>query len=209
VNICMSPDSYEALKRSLSHIGFPMNDHPRFRKTGSVETLGSYLTRSAVAQILWASMFVALGGRELLVCWYAAIFAFAFSVREFNWRGHGAALPREKRRGSERHSRSKPLNQRLYGLTVGEWHENHHKYSSSANTALSPGQIDLAFQFIRLLALLGLVDSYSDAKRTFEETLSVDEAGTSNAARAGFSRSRTKTRASESPVTRLRLGNPR
>lgn len=41
--------------------------------------------------------------------------------------------------------------------TMGEsWHSNHHAFPSSARHGLYPGQIDLGWQFIRLLKFLGL-----------------------------------------------------
>lgn len=41
--------------------------------------------------------------------------------------------------------------------TMGEsWHSNHHAFPSSARHGLYPGQIDLGWQFIRLLEKLGL-----------------------------------------------------
>jgi stearoyl-CoA desaturase (delta-9 desaturase) len=41
--------------------------------------------------------------------------------------------------------------------TMGEsWHSNHHAFPSSARHGLYPGQIDLGWQFVRLLQRLGL-----------------------------------------------------
>jgi sn-1 stearoyl-lipid 9-desaturase len=41
--------------------------------------------------------------------------------------------------------------------TMGEsWHSNHHAFPASARHGLYPGQIDLGYDFIRLLACLGL-----------------------------------------------------
>lgn len=44
--------------------------------------------------------------------------------------------------------------------TMGEsWHSNHHAFPSSARHGLYPGQIDLGFRFIQLLALAGLASN--------------------------------------------------
>ena len=44
--------------------------------------------------------------------------------------------------------------------TMGEsWHSNHHAFPSSARHGLYPGQIDLGYRFIQLLALLGLASN--------------------------------------------------
>ena len=41
--------------------------------------------------------------------------------------------------------------------TMGEaWHSNHHAFPASARHGLYPGQIDLGYRFVQLLALLGL-----------------------------------------------------
>ena len=41
--------------------------------------------------------------------------------------------------------------------TMGEaWHNNHHAFPGSAKHGLYRGQLDLGFQFIRMLELLGL-----------------------------------------------------
>jgi hypothetical protein len=41
--------------------------------------------------------------------------------------------------------------------TMGEaWHSNHHAFPSSARHGLYPGQIDLGWQFVRLLQAVGL-----------------------------------------------------
>jgi stearoyl-CoA desaturase (delta-9 desaturase) len=41
--------------------------------------------------------------------------------------------------------------------TMGEsWHGNHHAFPSSARHGLYPGQIDIGYRFVQLLALLGL-----------------------------------------------------
>jgi hypothetical protein len=41
--------------------------------------------------------------------------------------------------------------------TMGEsWHNNHHAFPGSARHGLYPGQIDLGWEFVRLLRALGL-----------------------------------------------------
>jgi stearoyl-CoA desaturase (delta-9 desaturase) len=60
------------------------------------------------------------------------------------------------------------LNQRFYGYISGEWHNNHHAFRVSANTAFLPGQVDLAFWAIRAMHLLGIVAKYNDHKLQFE-----------------------------------------
>jgi stearoyl-CoA desaturase (delta-9 desaturase) len=47
----------------------------------------------------------------------------------------------------------------IVASVIGEgWHNNHHAFPRSANFGLQPGQTDIGYVFIRLLARLGLVD---------------------------------------------------
>ena len=167
LNTNMSEKAYESLVRSLSHIGFPINSYLAFRRTGGIETTGYYLGRVFFAQLWWCIFFFTLAGVDLVLGWYTAIFVQTFLVREFNWRGHGGNYRFEKKPGWEFDRKSRALNQRFYGFTVAEWHDNHHRYPMSANNGFLTGQIDLAFQFIKLLSLVGIVKSYFDAKRLF------------------------------------------
>jgi sn-1 stearoyl-lipid 9-desaturase len=114
-------------------------------------------------------MFFTLGGIKLVGGWYTSIFVMSFIVRDFNWRGHGGNFRYQKKPGWEFNTKSRALNQYFYGLTVGEWHDNHHKYSMSANNGFLPGQIDIAFQIIKLMRRLGIVKSYMDARPIFEK----------------------------------------
>jgi sn-1 stearoyl-lipid 9-desaturase len=42
--------------------------------------------------------------------------------------------------------------------TMGEsWHNNHHAFPASARHGLYPGQLDLGYEFLRLLERVGLV----------------------------------------------------
>ena len=53
-----------------------------------------------------------------------------------------------------------------------EWHDNHHEYPISASNGFLPGQIDIAFQIIKLMHRTGIVESYIDARALFERVLS-------------------------------------
>jgi stearoyl-CoA desaturase (delta-9 desaturase) len=82
---------------------------------------------------------------------------------------HGGNQPRRKKVGWEFDDRNYALNQWFYGYIASEWHDNHHKYPFSASNGFLPGQIDLAFQIIKLLHRLGIVESYVNAKPLFEK----------------------------------------
>ena len=94
----------------------------------------------------------------------------SFIVRDVNWRGHGGNFRFQKKPGWEFETNSKALNQYFYGLTVGEWHDNHLKYPMSANNGFLLGQIDVAFQINKLMHKLGIVEeSDMDARPIFEK----------------------------------------
>ena len=167
LNINISKKTYKSLARSVRHIGIPINSYSRFRRTGSIEMTNYYITRVIFSHLLWGTVFFTTGGVTFLWCWYTSIFVMAFIIRDFNWRGHGGNFRFEKRPGWEFDTKTRAMNQRFYGLTVGEWHDNHHKYPMSANSGFLPGQFDVAFQIIRFLSLVGIVESYFDAKNIF------------------------------------------
>jgi stearoyl-CoA desaturase (delta-9 desaturase) len=96
------------------------------------------------------------------------VFTFTFLMRDFNYRGH-------RRRGEPRHVEgwdldrdSLALNQRFYGYLAGEWHNNHHSFSASANCGFRPGQPDLAFIVIKGLHRTGVVERFNDHRPHFE-----------------------------------------
>jgi sn-1 stearoyl-lipid 9-desaturase len=158
---------YLKLTRHLQHIGFPINDYATFRRSGMVETLRHYLLRTVFAQTLWCTSVYALGGMRYLLAWYASAFLLWSLQRDFAYRAHrGQRVP-----GWEFDQRSAALNRRFYGYSSSEWHDNHHSFPSSANTAFLPGQFDLVFQIIRFMRWLGLISFYIDARARFEARL--------------------------------------
>jgi len=84
------------------------------------------------------------------------VFLFTFAVRDFNFRGHsnltGAPRPGE------------PVNQVLYGLFAGEWHENHHDYPRLARSGLRWWQIDVPYYAICAMKLSGVVSEYNSRR---------------------------------------------
>lgn len=92
-------------------------------------------------------------------------------MRDFNYFGHGGGHQRPKRPGWEFYDRTLALNQTFYGIVASEWHNNHHMFPRSANTGLTPSQIDVSFLVIRLMRKLGIVSSYVDAVPRFRRQL--------------------------------------
>jgi fatty-acid desaturase len=164
LNVDISESRYEALKKSVAHIGFKMNGYAQFRRTGTVENLPHYFARVLFAQVFWSSLIYYFGGAPYVVTWYAATFMLWFLLRDFGWRGHRG---RHKAAGWEFDARSSATNQRFYGYLASEWHDNHHLFPGSANLAFLPSQFDISFQIVRLLKALGMVSVYFDAKPSF------------------------------------------
>lgn len=157
------------LVKSLAHIGLYTNSYDQFRKTGSVERLPQYAARLILSQSLWCGAIYFLGGVSYVAAYYAAIFIVTFLIRDFNWRGHGGSAPGVKRPGWEFHRKSNALNQYFYGYIASEWHDNHHRYITSAKNGFLPGQLDVAFAIIKLLHRLGIVKSYINAEALFRK----------------------------------------
>lgn len=169
VNRSIGPRDYETLQRSLSHVGFPMNDHAAYQRTGSVERLWHFWGRTAVAQIVFAAVGLLAGGLPFLLAGYGGLFVFTALLRDFPWRGHGGNFRDHKIPGWEFDTRSRSLNNRFYGVLAGEWHDNHHRFPTSANSAFLAGQIDIVFLLVKLLHRAGIVRSYQDASGLFRE----------------------------------------
>jgi stearoyl-CoA desaturase (delta-9 desaturase) len=169
VNTAIDERRYDALARSLKHIGFPLNSYAQFQRTGSVERVSHYVARTVFAQSVGMAVSYALGGWHFVSVWYAALFVVTFFMRDFPWRGHGGDFRTTKIAGWEFDERSRSVNSAVFGYIAGEWHDNHHLLPASANCAFLPGQLDFPFQIVRLWRRLGIVDSYYDASDTFRE----------------------------------------
>jgi stearoyl-CoA desaturase (delta-9 desaturase) len=168
INTAIDKRRYEALVRSLKHIGFPANRYDTFQKSGGVEPTSHYLARTAFAQTLWILVSYTAGGWHYVTVWYSAVSIFIFFMRDFPWRGHGGNFRMHKIEGWEFDRRSRSLNTHVFGYLGGEWHDNHHLLPASANSAFLKGQLDLPFQILRVLCRLGIVRDYYDASETFE-----------------------------------------
>ncbi|GGA81783.1 hypothetical protein GCM10011521_20160 [Arenimonas soli] len=163
----ISEAQYERIKARLKHIGMPFSSYASFRRWGCVESIPHYLARWTLATVLWAALWYALGGLPLLMAWFAVQFCWHGAVRDFNFRGHGSIEAPGQVDGVDFDRSSFARNQRFYGLLAGEWHNNHHAFRASANSGFLPGQLDVPFQFIRLLKKCRLVSHYHDHRQQF------------------------------------------
>ena len=140
---------YERLVKSLAHVGFLSNSYAQYQRTGSVENLWYWFARVIFACLFWCGLAWVVAGWWGVWAWLSGAFLFTFLVRDFNFRGHGTFT------GTEQHG--KPVNQFLYGLTVGEWHENHHNYPRLARSGLRWWQVDVPYWVILAMKSCGIV----------------------------------------------------
>lgn len=171
INTRMTPQQYKLIVWSVRHIGFPVSSYEQFQKTGTIEHAGYMALRTIFAQAFWIGVAWLIGGLSFVLAWYAAVFLVILTVRDFNYFGHGGGHQRPKRPGWEFYDRTLALNQTFYGIVASEWHNNHHMFPRSANTGLTPSQIDVSFLVIRLMRKLGIVSSYVDAVPRFRQQL--------------------------------------
>ena len=168
LNPNMTQRQYELICRSVNHIGLKVNSYASYQRTGSIEDIAYYLGKTLFAQVFWSSIIVLVAGEAYVFAWYSSIFLTTALIRDFNWRGHGGNFRKVKKLRWEYDTKSRALNQHFYGYIASEWHDNHHKYPFSANNGFLPGQFDIAFQIIKLMHRLRIVESYVDAKPLFE-----------------------------------------
>lgn len=171
INTAMTPEQYRHIESSVQHIGFPVSTYEQFQRTGTIEHAGHMAARTLFAQVALAGLAYLIGGVSFVLAHYAAVALVILTIRDFNYFGHGGSRQREKKAGWEFDQRTLALNQIFYGIVASEWHNNHHMFPRSANTALTRGQIDVSFWVIRLMRGLGIVSSYVDAAPRFRQRL--------------------------------------
>jgi sn-1 stearoyl-lipid 9-desaturase len=87
--------------------------------------------------------------------WISGVFLLTFVLRDFNFRGHSSFF------GTDRHGM--PVNQVVYGIIAGEWHENHHAHPRLARSGLTWWQVDAPYWIIRLMKWCGVVTHYNSS----------------------------------------------
>ncbi len=151
----------------LSRIPSQWNDLASFRRSGSFEKEWRYPVRFCLCNLFWTSFFLLLGRPDLLCAFYAAALTFLLIMRDFNFRGHDEKAEHD----AKLDTKSLAVNQWFYGLLASEWHDNHHRFSSSAKCGFDRKEIDLNFALTRLLYKIGLLESYVDSSRGYEREI--------------------------------------
>lgn len=163
----VTEEQYRQIKSRIAHVGMPFASYESFRRWGCVELVPHYLARWACASLLWIAVWYALGGVPFVMAWFAVQFCWHAAVRDFNFHGHGTTEKPGQVDGWDLDRSTLARNLRFYGFLAGEWHNNHHAFRASANTAFLPGQVDVPFQIIRLMRACGLVVRYHDHRSEF------------------------------------------
>jgi stearoyl-CoA desaturase (delta-9 desaturase) len=144
-----------------SHLGWIMRPDWNATDDGMVSDLSRYpelrfLNHTAIQMlptVVLAMAFLLLGGLHALVWGYfvstVLLWHGSFSINSLSH------LFGKKRYATGDESRN---NWFLALLTTGEgWHNNHHRYQSSANQGFRWWEIDVTFYLLRLMAAVGLV----------------------------------------------------
>jgi stearoyl-CoA desaturase (delta-9 desaturase) len=163
----MLPKEATFCLRFLSSIPSTWNTEESFRATGSFEKTWCYPLRFVVCNAFWVTLFLLLGRPDLLAAFYFGAVTFLFIMRDFNFRGHDEESEHEPKLDNK----SLAVNQWFYGILASEWHDNHHRFSTSAKSGFAKRELDISFAITRLLHKVGVLESYVDSSRGYEREI--------------------------------------
>ncbi|GAB2974818.1 acyl-CoA desaturase [Mucilaginibacter puniceus] len=160
--------AYNKIKRLMKHTGVPGNTYEQYLRWGTYTNPWKAMLSWLLNWSFWSLIFYLIGGISMLFCLWATTGVWLVLVRNFNHDGHsfGGNLQRD---GIDFNSKDRSINQVAYGIVAGEWHNNHHLFPTSARSGFKPGQIDMAWYYIKFLSRIGAVSSYRDSKKQFYE----------------------------------------
>lgn len=162
----LSEADYGRVKLLMQHTGIKGNTYAQYQRWGSYVNPARAILSWLCNWSFWYLAFYLLGGHALACTLFGAAGFWAIGVRTFNYEGHGkgSGIQRE---GIDFNDRDKSVNQIWPGFVAGEWHNNHHLFPKSARSGFKPMQLDLAWQYIRVMHRFGAVKSYRDSKKQF------------------------------------------
>jgi sn-1 stearoyl-lipid 9-desaturase len=165
----LDEQSYNKLKRLMKHTGVSGNTYEQYLHWGTYTNPWAALVLWLLNWSFWGIVFYLIGGIAMVFCLWATAGIWLGLVRIFNHAGHSFGVNFKQREGSEFYSKDRSINQIRYGIVAGEWHNNHHLFPTSARSGFKPGQIDMAWYYIKFLSRIGAVSSYKDSKKQFYE----------------------------------------
>lgn len=162
----LSEADYGRVKRLMAHTGVKANTYRQYQYWGSyahpMRTIAAWLMNWT----FWYLAFYLIGGHALACSLFGAAGVWAVGVRTFNYDGHGHGKDKQ-RDGIDYNRDDRSINQLWPGFVAGEWHNNHHLYPKSARSGFKAHQMDMAWQYIRLMHRLRAVSNYRDDKAAF------------------------------------------
>ena len=162
----LSEAEYKKVQHFMNHTGVPLNSYAAYQRWGSVTAPLGHVIAWVLNWAFWYTALYFIGGHALATALFSAALLWFVGVRAFNYTGHGKGEVKH-RDGIDFDRTNLSINQTRPGLFAGEWHNNHHLYPGSARAGFLPGQLDLAWIYIRALSYLGMVSSYRDSKKEF------------------------------------------
>lgn len=162
----LSEAEYARVVRLMAPSGRKPNTYRQYQRWGTVAHPGRTLAGCLLNWSFWGLVLYLAGGPALLFALFGAAGFWAIGVRTFNFEGHGKGKDRH-RDGIDFNRRDLSVNQLWPGYVAGEWHNNHHLFPSSARSGFLRYQLDLAWCYIKLLSIIGAVNSYHDSKAAF------------------------------------------
>lgn len=162
----LSPEDYTRVSNLLAAAPIYRNTHEQYLRWGSVASPLRTALSFGANWLLWYALLWLLGGHSLAMGIFAMSSLWLVGIRQFNFRAHGRGVDL-RIDGEDFHRGDLSVNRTLSAWLAGEWHNNHHLYPRSARAGFLPGQLDLAWIWIRTYALFGVVTRWRDDRESF------------------------------------------
>ncbi|MGE0435238.1 MAG: hypothetical protein AB7S36_23510, partial [Planctomycetota bacterium] len=175
------------------------NTYEQYKKWGSV----AHPVISVIELVLnwgfWWCVFFMIGGHALTCTIFGSALVWTLGIRMFNFGAHGSG--KDKRvEGTDFNRKDMSINRLWPGYVAGEWHNNHHLFSTSARNGFLLSQPDLPYLYIRFLNAIGALESYRDHTDIFYERHYLPYLEQVNPARAERVRARRERRKAVKPT---------
>jgi sn-1 stearoyl-lipid 9-desaturase len=160
---------FQRAAKLLSHLPVVANDYSGYRRWGSVAHPGRTVMSFLGNHLAWYAALWTLGGHGLALGVFSFTAFWLIGIRQFNFRAHGRGNDLQID-GEDFNRADLSVNRTLSAWLAGEWHNNHHLYPRSARAGFLPGQLDLAWEWIRVWRAIGaVVDVHDDTERFMAE----------------------------------------